>query len=199
MECRKLEITLVSADNLPDVRSLGLMKVFAKVSLKGESKTSKKSPVDAQGETNPRWNFPVEYTISESTVQQPGVNLAIKLFCKRTLGDRFIGEVNIPVKSLFDMGIKAEKIMSYAVAGTPNGRLNILYSFGEKIWVPKPSGWRKALGVGFLVLVEGAQILLSGESEDDDDDESDEPKHWQESKDVPVDQTDPDEVFYDAR
>ncbi|PIN12993.1 hypothetical protein CDL12_14394 [Handroanthus impetiginosus] len=169
MECRKLVITVVSANNLPDVRNLFRMKVYAKVSIEGsESKTTQETPVDLQGETDPRWNVQIEYTVSESVVQKPGVNLSIKLFCERSLGDRFIGEVNIPVKGLFDMGLKAEKIMSYDVSGTPSGRLQILYSFGEKIWVEKPRGWRKAAGALFLELVEEAFVLLSGESNDGD-------------------------------
>ncbi|KAG8378309.1 hypothetical protein BUALT_Bualt08G0124000 [Buddleja alternifolia] len=193
----RLNILYSFANDLPDIRSLSLMKVYVKVSLKGsESKTSQKTPVDKHGDVNPRWNFPIQYTLSESTVQQAGVNVVVKLYCRRTLGDKLIGEVNIPVKSLFDKGLKAEKIMSYGVAGTPNGRLNILYCFGERFWVEKSSGWKKtALGVGFLVLVGGALILLGGE-----DDESDDVKV--NSRDVhhgDEEEDDDDVVFYDAR
>ncbi|KAL0391715.1 UNVERIFIED_CONTAM: hypothetical protein Sradi_2394300 [Sesamum radiatum] len=145
------------------------MKVYAKVSIQGESRTTKKTPADMEGETNPRWNFPIEYTISESTVCQPGIGIAIKLYCKRTLGrDGFVGEVNIPVKSLFDMGLTADKILSYQVGGTAKGRLNILYSFGEKVLVRKPCGWKNAVGVGFLVLLGGALLLLGDKCSDDE-------------------------------
>ncbi|KAH6832832.1 hypothetical protein C2S53_006079 [Perilla frutescens var. hirtella] len=208
MECRKLEITLVSAENLPDVRNLGLMKVYAKVSLKGESRTTVKSSVDYEGETNPRWNFVVDYTISESTVRRPGVNLVVKLMCKRTLGrDRFVGEVKIPVKSLFDLGLKSQKIPSYTVAGTPEGRLNLLYSFSERMLVRKPSGWKTALeAVGFLVLVGGAMLLLGGDSDHDNDGEDDDEEHGEDvhveehdgGEDVHVEEHDGD-LFYNAR
>lgn len=191
MECRKLEITLVSAQNLPNVRNHGRMKVYAKVSLKGESKTAKKTPVDYEAGSNPRWNFVADYTVSESTVERPGVNVVVKLMCKRTLGDRFIGKVKIPVKNLFDMGEKSRKILSYEVAGTPEGRLNFLYSFSDRMLVRQTSsGWKTALGtVGFLVLVGGAMLLLNNADSDRDD----------ESKDARVDEDeDEDEVFYDA-
>ncbi|XP_057793065.1 protein SRC2 homolog [Salvia miltiorrhiza] len=169
MECRKLEITLVSAQHLPDVRTSGRMKVYAKVSLKGESKTTKKSHVDYEGGTNPRWNFVAHYTVSESTVRRPGLSVTVKLVCRRTLGDRFVGKVKIPVKSLFDMGQKSRKILSYDVAG--GGRLNLLYSFSDRMFVRQPSsGWKTAFEtVGFLVLVGGAMLLLAGDSDRDED------------------------------
>ncbi|KAL0432187.1 UNVERIFIED_CONTAM: Ubiquitin-fold modifier 1 [Sesamum latifolium] len=189
--------------SLPDVRLLGQMKVYAKVSIRGESRTTKKTPADMEGETNPRWNFPIEYTISESAVRQPGIRIAIKLYCKRTLGrDRFVGEVNIPIKSLFDMGLKADKILSYQVGGTVEGRLNILYSFGEKVLVRKPSGWKNAVGIGFLVLLGGALLLLGDKCGDDD--ESGDVPALPVSRDVHIvqhDDGDEDEagdVFYDA-
>ncbi|KAG8389733.1 hypothetical protein BUALT_Bualt01G0009400 [Buddleja alternifolia] len=193
MECRKFEIILVSANSLPDVRSFRQMKVFAKVSIEGESKTSKKTPVDMVGETNPRWNFPIDYTISNSAVQKSGMNLSIKLFCRRTFADRYVGEVNIPIKSLFDKGFKADKILSYRVDGTSNGRLNILYSFGEKFLVSNDSDldWKSALEVGFLVLLGGVVLLL----EDDD------APALQSSSNVHIvelDGDDEDDILYDA-
>ncbi|CAI9764042.1 unnamed protein product [Fraxinus pennsylvanica] len=72
MECRKFEITIISADDLPDVRNFLQMKVFAKVSIQGQSKTTKKTPADMEGEKNPVWNFSTEYTIGEAAVQQEG-------------------------------------------------------------------------------------------------------------------------------
>ncbi|KAG6432643.1 hypothetical protein SASPL_104224 [Salvia splendens] len=193
MECRKLEITLVSAQNLPNVRNTGRMKVYAKLSLKGDSKTTRKSHVDYESETNPRWNFVSDYTVSEETVRQPGVSLVVRLMCKRTLGDRLVGKVKIPVKSLFDMGRMSRKILSYEVAGTPEGRLNLLYSFSETMIVRQPSpGWKTAFeAVGFLVLVGGAMLLLSGESDHDDGDDR-RPSRGS------SDEEEEDEVFYDA-
>ncbi|KAG8389713.1 hypothetical protein BUALT_Bualt01G0007300 [Buddleja alternifolia] len=196
MECRKFEITLVSANSLPDVRSFRQMKVFAKVSIEGELKTSKKTPVDMVGKTNPRWNFPIEYTINDSAVQKSGMNLSIKLFCRRTFADRYVGEVNIPIKSLFDKGVKADKILSYGVDGTSYGRLNILYSFGEKFLVSNDSDldWKSALEVGFLVLLGGVVLLL----EDDDDDDAPALQSSSNVHIVELDGDDEDDFFYDA-
>ncbi|CAI9778109.1 unnamed protein product [Fraxinus pennsylvanica] len=106
----------------------------------------------------------MEYALGEAAVQQEGINLSIKLYCKRKLGDRFIGEVNIPLKKLFGNGLSAENI-SYAVAGAPRGRLNISYRFSDSIFVKKPSRWNKALELGFLILLGGAFLLLEGEED----------------------------------
>ncbi|PIN26827.1 hypothetical protein CDL12_00414 [Handroanthus impetiginosus] len=85
MECRKFDITIISANNLEDVRKICKMKT-----------------VDKHGEVNPAWNFTMSYTISESMVQNNNTMLVVKLYCKRTLGDRYIGEIHAPMKELFD-------------------------------------------------------------------------------------------------
>ncbi|XP_047961815.1 protein SRC2 homolog [Salvia hispanica] len=161
MECRKFEIIIVSADNLPDVRSFGRMKVYAEVSINGEPDTSRLTTVDTEGETNPRWNFPLEYTIEEASLQNPELVVGVKLYCERTLGDRYIGEVNISVKGLFDYGPRGENVLSYTVDGAGNGKLNILYSFGNKFMAPKPSFGEKVLDVGLSVMEQGTLFFLS--------------------------------------
>ncbi|KAH6832835.1 hypothetical protein C2S53_006082 [Perilla frutescens var. hirtella] len=170
MEGREFRVTLVSAQNLPDIRSHGHMKVYAEVSLNGILETTTKSNVDEQGETNPMWSFVAGYTISEAAMQLPGVNLMVKLLCKRTIGDKLIGEVKIPLKNLFDTTHESadqEKILSYDVKGTPNGVLNISYSFGQKMAVvpdraplPSSSGQKilQGLSLGLDVLGLGMNI-----------------------------------------
>ena len=164
MEGREFEVTLVSAQNLPDTRSLGKMKVYAEVSLNGIPETTTKSNVDKQGKTNPTWSFVVDYTVSEAAVQLPGANLVVKLLCKRTMGDKPIGEVKIPLKNLFDTAHESadqDKIRNYHVEGTPHGVLTISYSFGQKMAVvpdqaplPSSSGQNivDGLGLGLGVL-----------------------------------------------
>lgn len=192
MECRNLEINIVSANNLPNVRNIGMMKVYARVSLKGEPTTTQETLVDTKGATNPRWNFPLHFTVSESSLRKPGVRVVVKLLCKRSMGDRVVGKVNIEVKTLFDLGLKAHKIMSYAVVGTTKGRLNLLYSFSDKVvLVRKPSGWRSAVEVGLFVVVGGALILLGRES-----DAHRRPRKVSRVHDV--DECEDDEIFYDA-
>lgn len=151
MEARNLTITLVSAENLPHVRNFGETKVYAEVSLNGDTQTTRCSEVDMSGGTNPTWNFKTGYTmVVESGIEKPGVDVVVKLMCKRTLRDKLIGEVKIPVKSLFDKGLKSKNVMSYNVEGSLDGRLNILYSFGVKIVVPKGSTSGKIVPKGLV-------------------------------------------------
>ncbi|XP_042033584.1 protein SRC2-like [Salvia splendens] len=163
MGYRKFQITLVSAENLPNVRSFGQMKVYAEVSINGDPKTSKRTTVNTDGETNPRWNFSLDYTIEEASLKNLGLVVVVKLYCERTLGDRYIGEVKISVKGLFDSGSRSENELSYNVAGAGDGKLNILYSFGSMFEAPKSSVWKKVLEVGLAVMIEGVVFLLTGD------------------------------------
>ncbi|KAH6782716.1 hypothetical protein C2S51_008009 [Perilla frutescens var. frutescens] len=131
MGSRRFEITIVSAENLPDIRRLGRMKVYAEVSLNGEYETKKATTVDREGDTNPRWNFPFVYNVHGSYLRRPGLDVVVDLYCQRTLGDKFVGQVIIPINTLFQKGLKSQRSLSYPIAGTRKGRLNILYCFEE--------------------------------------------------------------------
>ncbi|KAL2467685.1 Uncharacterized protein Fot_51210 [Forsythia ovata] len=142
MECRKFEITLISANNLENVRRICKMKVHARVSIGSDPETEKRTPTDKHGETNPAWNFTMNYTINESMVQNYNTMLVIKLYCKRKLGDRYIGEVHTPMKELFDCAYPNDgtALMTFPVQkGCVNsqGALRISYKFGEKVMIDK--------------------------------------------------------------
>ncbi|KAL5564204.1 hypothetical protein UlMin_027368 [Ulmus minor] len=137
MECRPLDLTLISATDLKDVNILSKMDVCAVVSISGASKSKQKTPVDKDSGPNPKWNYTMKSTIVESAVQQNQLTLKIKLMSDRSLGEREIGEVHVPIKELLDNlgGEKSEKRVSYSVRlpnGKPKGTVNIAYKFGEK-------------------------------------------------------------------
>ncbi|CAL5385051.1 unnamed protein product [Camellia sinensis] len=141
MECRKFELTLISASDLEDVRKLFKMKVYGRVYVGGNPETERRTPTDKHGETNPAWNFSLKYTIGESAVKNYGVMVVIKLYCKRKLGDRYIGEVHTSVKELFDSCVYGgSAVVNFPVMkGSLNsqGVLRIAYRFGEKVNVEK--------------------------------------------------------------
>ncbi|KAG6390371.1 hypothetical protein SASPL_148105 [Salvia splendens] len=139
MEFRKFEIIIVSADNLP--RSFGRMRVYAEVSISGEPNTSKQTTVDLAGQTNPRWNFSLDYTFEEASLQKSELVVKVKLYCERTLGD------------------KVKNVLTYTVDGAGEGKVNITYCFGNTFMAPKPSVWKKAL----RVMVQGTWFLLSAD------------------------------------
>ncbi|XP_027090412.1 protein SRC2 homolog [Coffea arabica] len=175
MECRRFRITLISANDLPAVQDSGKTRVYAKVSLDGKRKTEKRTPADKEGQINPRWNFTLWYKVAEALIQQEDVNIAIKLYAENNLRDKYVGELNLPLKNLFDNGLTAEKV-SYALehkssdASFSKGTLQMSYSFGEKIIVKNLAGWKKAADYGATILLKGTCLLVFGfvvEEEDD--------------------------------
>nr|GMD74326.1 protein SRC2-like [Ipomoea batatas] len=142
MECRKFELTLISANELEDVRKLFKMEVYCKVSIGSNPRMEKRSPADRHGEINPAWNFSMEYTILEEMIQHPNTMFVIKLYCKRMLGDRYVGEVHAPLKDLFDYAYNSggSALVSYPVrkgCADSQGLLRFSYRFGQRVSVEK--------------------------------------------------------------
>ncbi|KAA8538526.1 hypothetical protein F0562_028103 [Nyssa sinensis] len=96
IKCRKFQITLISAKGLKNIRTMFKMKVYARVSIGDLKKTEKRTPADRHGETDPAWNHMVNYTIADAALGYDNLMLVIKLYCKRKLCDRYIGEVETP-------------------------------------------------------------------------------------------------------
>ncbi|KAF3665206.1 putative cytochrome 93A1-like [Capsicum annuum] len=99
MEARILYFTVHSASNLRDVRKIGEMKVYAKVTV---AEKSEDTEVDRVNKTNPVWNKTFSFNVPElSIVQGQGkISIKIELFCKRSLKkDKYVGEVNLSLDS----------------------------------------------------------------------------------------------------
>ncbi|KAK3020053.1 hypothetical protein RJ639_003366 [Escallonia herrerae] len=80
----------------------------------------------------------MSYTIEESTVHHHGTMLVIKLYCKRKLGDRYIGEVHASMKELYDIACACEgsAIWSFPVqkgSVKSQGALKFSFRFGDKV------------------------------------------------------------------
>ncbi|KAJ9679560.1 hypothetical protein PVL29_021471 [Vitis rotundifolia] len=169
MECRKFQIALLSAQGLENVRKRFRMKVYAQLSIPGNPRIKRETPVDKEGETNPAWNFTTGFTIGNQAVEYQGVVFVIKLYCRRTLGDRYIGEVSLSFKDLFDGAAptsegRSSGIVSYPVkkgAADSQGVLNFSYSFGGIVMVKKPSLFspRNLAAAGFFILKVASEVL----------------------------------------
>ena len=74
------ELTLVSAKNLENVRSVfrDRVRIYAKVSLGNNPRTEKRSRKDKRGQTNPVWNFKATYIIGKNTVESQDIKLLIR-------------------------------------------------------------------------------------------------------------------------
>ena len=144
MAHRTLELNLISAKGLKNVNLIDKMDVYAVVSLKGNSLKHKekiKTHVDKDCGKDPTWNFPVKFTIDESLAKNNNLNLKFKIKCERILGDKELGQVNVPVKDLLDSPGEggSMKFVSYQVkkpSGKPEGTLNFSYKFGDKVTEP---------------------------------------------------------------
>lgn len=145
MECRPLEITIVSATDLKDVNLMSKMDVYAVVTISGGSNQKQKTPVDKDSGPNPKWNHTVKFTLFEEAVQQNQLALKIKVISDRSFGDKEIGEVQVPIKELLENSkddLNGEKRVSYSVRlpnGKAKGALNLAYKFGEKYTFQAPA------------------------------------------------------------
>ncbi|KAM1086686.1 hypothetical protein EV1_012352 [Malus domestica] len=144
MEQRILELELISAKDIKDVNLLSKMDVYAVVSLQGDNvsracKQKTKTKVSQGCGTHPTWNFHMKFVLDEYLIQQNRISLVFKLVCQRSLGDKDIGQVVVPVKELLD-SVKADaasmKFVAYQVrkpSGKPKGELEFSYKFGDKV------------------------------------------------------------------
>ncbi|XAR55597.1 hypothetical protein NMG60_11035713 [Bertholletia excelsa] len=151
MEFQKFEINLVSACGLEAVRELDRMNVYAVASIADNKRTKRKTPVDHNNGVNPAWNFTIEYNIGVNAVQQEGVMLVVKLFCKRNLrADLYVGEFHASVRQLYEQAMAngGGTILTYNVqrggAGSA-GQFTLSCRLGEKVFVREQSFWRKLL------------------------------------------------------
>ncbi|KAM2001651.1 hypothetical protein ACFX15_025464 [Malus domestica] len=148
MEQRTLELELISAKDIKDVRLILKMDVYAVVSLQvdddSRGKQQKTMTKVARGcGTHPTWNFHVNFVLDEYLTQQNRLFIVFKLVCQHSHGDKDIGQVVVPVKELFD-SVKADaasmKFVTYQVrkpSGKPKGELNFSYKFGDKVAAPQ--------------------------------------------------------------
>ncbi|XP_041009368.1 protein SRC2-like [Juglans microcarpa x Juglans regia] len=145
MEYSTLELNVISARDIKDVKYLfSKMGVYVVVSLSG-NKQKTKTNVDRDGGTNPSWNFPMKFIIDDSVAPKYLPTLEFKLRCSRTLGgDKDIGEVYVPIIELLNStGDSKSNIhyVSYQVtrpSGKPKGVLNFSYKFSGKVAAGEP-------------------------------------------------------------
>lgn len=112
MEYRTLDINVMSARDIKDVNVFSKMDVYVVVSVTGDPRGSTqkaKTEVDRAGGKNPAWNCPMKFTIPESAARQGKLALVFKLRCERSLGDRDIGEVVVPIGELMDSSPKGDE------------------------------------------------------------------------------------------
>ncbi|WOG91668.1 hypothetical protein DCAR_0310918 [Daucus carota subsp. sativus] len=136
MEYRNFEVTINSARDLEDVRKVFKMEVHARVSIGNHPESEKRTPV-GHGGTNPSWNFTINFIISEAMLTSYTSMLVIKLYCSRILGDRYIGEMNLSMKELYEYACPfggSARVTHPVQKGSVDsqGLLELAYKFGER-------------------------------------------------------------------
>lgn len=133
MECRPLDVTVISAKGLKDVNIMTKMDLYAIISIDGgDPRMTQRTPTDKDAGTNPKWKFPMKFTLDEAAAQGNRLSLVFTIMSERMLGDKVVGEVHVPVKELLD---GEKKTVIYGVRtpkGKTKGEIEFSYVFGEK-------------------------------------------------------------------
>ncbi|KAK6938453.1 C2 domain [Dillenia turbinata] len=151
VKCRIVQITVMDARNLEAVLTESEMKVYAKISINGNPKTVKRTPVDKKGKRWPAWNFSIEYVLSENAVTK----------------DVYIGEVSVQMKDLFDQanGRGNATVVSYDVrrgSQLSQGEIKFSCAFGNVKTIKKPGAWKKWADTAINMGIQVASFLSSG-------------------------------------
>ncbi|PHT60479.1 hypothetical protein CQW23_02842 [Capsicum baccatum] len=135
MEARYFYFTVHSASDLKDVRLLGEMKVYAKVTIAGKSKYTK---VDLVNKSNPVWNATFRFFVPEIHIDN--IRVKIEFFCRRSFSDdKYVGHLNLSIKPV-GKGAK----YSFTVDRNDNssgnfGTANFSHILGDKVIVEQDS------------------------------------------------------------
>ncbi|KAK9291927.1 hypothetical protein L1049_020348 [Liquidambar formosana] len=139
MECRTLEITVISAQDIKDVNLFSKMDVYAVVMIAGDESSKKKTPIHKHGGTSPQWNHHMKFPINEELARQNRPTLHFLLKSERSFGDKDIGEVYVPIQELDGNGYgKSGREVSFGVrkpSGRDKGVLTFSYKFGQRFVV----------------------------------------------------------------
>ncbi|XP_060195228.1 protein SRC2 homolog [Lycium barbarum] len=133
MEARPFYFTVHSASNLVDVRNFGEMKVYAKVSIAGQSECTE---VDLVNKTNPEWNTTLCFFVLEEDIVQEEVPAVIELFCRRSLShDKYIGELNLTLRPFYKGECNFEVSRNDSNQNKSFGTLKFSLELGDKVLV----------------------------------------------------------------
>ncbi|XP_058224223.1 uncharacterized protein LOC131333619 [Rhododendron vialii] len=131
-----LEISVVSADVLKKPKFFNRPRAYIVVTLAGDSVSRQRTPVDDRNGGKPHWNFTMRFEVERLKLQRNSAVLVFQLRRRRTIGDKDIGSVYVPVKELFDGagGTNCSRPVAFPVSsrsGKPKGVVYLSYMFGD--------------------------------------------------------------------
>ena len=110
MECRPLDITLNLAKDLKDLNLFSKMDLYAVVSIHGDyfnnnnnNANQQRTHIDKDYGPNPKWNFPMKFTVDVSAAEQNRFSLIVKIKAEKKLaGSEEVDEAHVPIKELLE-------------------------------------------------------------------------------------------------
>lgn len=146
MAHRLLEIGIMSAEELNDVRYVGKMHTFAVISMPPYVEYT--TEVHKAGGVNPVWNETFTFAVPESKLHKRDAKMRVKIYTlTSTTGKRFVGEAIIPLSDIVqseEMGSIMEKqYKSFPVKnfdGSVQGELHMAFLLGEKVMLDTSDG-----------------------------------------------------------
>ncbi|KAK2976000.1 hypothetical protein RJ640_024761 [Escallonia rubra] len=137
MEFRPLDITVIGAQGLKRVNMFSKMNLYTLVTVSGDQRTRRVTPVAKKAGKNPTWNHRISFSLPEYAVSQ--ASLVFQIMCERILGDRIVGQVSVPIHELLanapEGNSGAERVVEYMVRTISlktKGTLEFSYKVGDK-------------------------------------------------------------------
>ncbi|XP_074311587.1 uncharacterized protein LOC141647343 [Silene latifolia] len=145
MEYRPIEVKLIRGKDLKKVNVISTMDVYVIGSVSADPRSMQRTAVNKDGGVNPKWNHVMRFNVDESAARLNRLGLVFQIMSDRTLGDKEVGRVYVPLKELYEaVGViddqafevsKEEKYVVYQVQtskGRFKGQLEFSFKFGEK-------------------------------------------------------------------
>ncbi|KAJ9536002.1 hypothetical protein OSB04_un000830 [Centaurea solstitialis] len=141
MECRTLDLVLISAKELKNVSLFGKMDVYAVVSISSPVQKLVAPVVKLVHDRglNPTWFFPMKFTVDEAAAMRDDLMLVIKIKAIGMFTNWKLGEVKVPIKELMEsVNSDGSYCLRRSSGKTTKGEVCFSYIFGEKFLVKPP-------------------------------------------------------------
>eukprot|EP00250_Pteridium_aquilinum_P004827 c15025_g1_i1 orf=76-552(-) len=140
MELSKLELTIISAEDLKDVRHLARMQTYVVAWI--DSNVKYTTEVDKVGGINPVWKDKFLFFIAEHDLAQGSASLTLEIYTESLTGTKFVGKVLVPLSELQQRQNAAKlhgndlHYASYPIktsSGDMKGQIYLSYCWTEKV------------------------------------------------------------------
>lgn len=138
MDQSSLELTIISAEGLKDVRHVSKMQTYATIQVDGNAKKS--TQVDKRGGVNPVWNEKVWLAMPKdmSGAHSQASELVIEVVSIGLMGHKVAGEVHIPLREMLKRASSSNEMHygSYPVtlpfSTSSHGHLHISFRLNNR-------------------------------------------------------------------